>query len=166
MKKCIQFILNGEKRNLEVSPTEILLEILRDRLGVKSPKCGCDRGDCGTCTVMFNGKTIRSCLVLGVEMDGAEITTLEGLMKDGDLNPLQKIFHEKNSFQCGFCAPGMILSATELLAKHPKPTPEEIREGLGGNLCRCTGYTPIIDAVLEHAGCSNCPGCSDCECEG
>jgi carbon-monoxide dehydrogenase small subunit len=148
MKQEIKFNLNGETVKLEVNPNEIFLEVLRYRLGVNSPKCGCDKGDCGTCTVMINGKTVRSCLVLAVEVSGQEVVTLEGLMGSG-LTPLQKSFIEHNSFQCGFCTPGMILSATELLAKNQKPKKEEIQEALSGNLCRCTGYTPIIDAITN-----------------
>jgi aerobic carbon-monoxide dehydrogenase small subunit len=148
MKKEINFKLNNEKVKLEVGTTEILLEVLRDKLGVKSPKCGCDKGDCGTCTVMINGRTVRSCLVLAVEVDDQKVVTMEGLMNDG-LTPLQKSFLEHNSFQCGFCTPGMILSATELLAKNSKPTKREIQEALSGNLCRCTGYSPIIDAITD-----------------
>ena len=148
MRQEIKFKLNGEAIALEVNPNEVLLEVLRDRLGPKSPKCGCDKGDCGTCTVMINGKTVRSCLVLAIEVDGQEVITLEGLMDSG-LTPLQKSFIEHNSFQCGFCAPGMILSATELLAKNQKPSKHEIQEALSGNLCRCTGYTPIIDAITD-----------------
>jgi len=148
MKKEINFILNGETIALEVNPNEVLLEVLRDRIGVKSPKCGCDKGDCGTCTVMINGKTVRSCLMLAIEADNQSVVTLEGLMQSG-LTPLQKSFIEHNSFQCGFCAPGIILSVTELLAKNQKPKKREIQEALSGNLCRCTGYTPIIDAVTD-----------------
>ncbi len=148
MKKEISFLLNGERRTIEVSSSEILLEVLRDRLGLNSPKCGCDRGDCGTCTVMINGKTVRSCLVLAIEVDNQEVLTLEGIMQD-ELTPLQESFLKHNSFQCGFCAPGIILSATELLAKNPHPNKIEIQEALAGNLCRCTGYSPIIDAVID-----------------
>ena len=148
MKKEINFNLNGEVVTIEVHCNEILLEMLRDKLGVKSPKCGCDRGDCGTCTVMINGITVRSCLVLAVEIDGESVTTLEGIM-NGDLTPLQQSFLEHNSFQCGFCAPGVILSATELLAKTPHPDKDEIKEAIAGNLCRCTGYSPIIDAITD-----------------
>ncbi|NLI14815.1 MAG: (2Fe-2S)-binding protein [candidate division Zixibacteria bacterium] len=148
-KKMINFNLNGRKIAVEIEPQLTLLEMLRDRLGVKSPKCGCDRGDCGTCTVMLDGRTVRSCLVLAVEVDGLTVTTLEGIMKDDKLTPIQQAFIDNNSFQCGFCAPGMILSATELLKKNPKPNKEEIQEALSGNLCRCTGYSPIIDAILE-----------------
>lgn len=148
MKKTISFTLNGENRSLDVEPWDVLLDVLRDRLGIKSPKVGCNSGDCGTCTIMINNRTVRSCLVLAIEIDGQELTTLEGLMNDG-LTPLQQSFLDHNSFQCGFCTPGMIMSATELLEKNPKPGKKEIQEALSGNLCRCTGYTPIIDAVVD-----------------
>jgi aerobic carbon-monoxide dehydrogenase small subunit len=147
MKK-ISFILNGESRSVHVEPNETLLEVLRDRMGTKSPKCGCDSGDCGACTVMLNGKTVRSCLVFAIETDGQEIMTLEGISKNG-LSPLQKLFLEHNVFQCGYCAPGMILSATELIQNNPHPSMHEIKEAIAGNLCRCTGYTPVIEAILE-----------------
>jgi aerobic carbon-monoxide dehydrogenase small subunit len=150
MKKEITFRLNDEQITLEVHCNEVLLDVLRNKLGVKSPKCGCDNGDCGTCTVMINGTTVRSCLVLAVEIDNQEVMTLEGLMRDG-LTPLQQSFIAHNSFQCGFCAPGVILSVTELIRKNPKPEKEEIQEAMAGNLCRCTGYTPIIDAVNKRA---------------
>lgn len=147
MKK-ISFKLNGETRFLHVEPNETLLDVLRDRMGVKSPKCGCDNGDCGACTVMLDGKTVRSCLIFAIEVDGHEISTLENISKNG-LSPLQKIFLEKNVFQCGYCAPGMILSATELITNNPHPSEHEIKEAIAGNLCRCTGYTPVIEAILE-----------------
>jgi carbon-monoxide dehydrogenase small subunit len=149
MKHQIHFILNGHKTALDVEPQEVLLEALRNRLGVKSPKCGCDRGDCGTCTVLFDGRTVRSCMVLAVEADGRRVTTLEGLMTEGKLTPLQQSFLEHNSFQCGFCAPGMILAATELLQRNPKPSEHEIKEAIAGNLCRCTGYEPIVKAIKD-----------------
>ena len=148
MKKEIKFLLNGESVAIDVNGNEILLEVLREKIGVKSPKCGCDKGDCGTCTVMINGKTVRSCLVLAAEVDGEEVVTLEGVM-NGELNPLQQSFLDHNSFQCGFCAPGVILSTTELLSKNPNPDKEEIKEAIAGNLCRCTGYVPIIDAITD-----------------
>ncbi|MCK9212360.1 MAG: (2Fe-2S)-binding protein [Ignavibacteriaceae bacterium] len=148
MKKEISFLLNGERRMIDVSSSEILLEVLRDRLGLNSPKCGCDRGDCGTCSVMINGKTVRSCLILAIEVEDQEVVTLEGIMHNG-LTPLQESFLKHNSFQCGFCAPGVILSTTELLAKNPHSNKEEIQEAIAGNLCRCTGYSPIIDAVID-----------------
>ncbi len=152
MKKHeISFTLNGEKVSLEVAPNDVLLDVLRGRLGIKSPKVGCDRGDCGTCTVLMNGRTMRSCLALAVEADGAEIVTLEGANTRKWTQRLQKKFHEKNAFQCGFCAPGVILSATELLEKDPRPSAHDIKEAIAGNLCRCTGYEPIVAAIDEAA---------------
>ena len=142
-------MLNGCRIQLDVQPHEILLDVLRYRLGVKSPKCGCDRGDCGTCTVLLNGRTVRSCLVLAIEVDSQRVTTLEGLMTDGRMTPLQQSFIEHNSFQCGFCAPGVILSATELLEQNPRPNRKQIQEALSGNLCRCTGYQPILQAITD-----------------
>ena len=150
MKKTIQLTLNGEVRAVDVEPNDILLDVIRDKLGVKSPKYGCGRGDCGTCTVLMDGKTVRSCLILAIEADGSEIVTVEGLCQDG-LTPLQESFLKHNSFQCGYCAPGMTLSAAELLEKKSRPSREEVQEAIAGNLCRCTGYTAIIDAILEVA---------------
>ncbi len=144
----IKINLNNESRTVFVEPNEILLDVLRDKLGIKTPKHGCDRGDCGACAVLLNGKSVRSCLILAIEVDEQEIVTLEGLSQNG-LTPLQNTFIENNSFQCGYCAPGTIISATELLNNNPHPTREEIQEALSGNLCRCTGYASIIDAVLE-----------------
>lgn len=145
--KEISLILNYEPRTVMVAPNEILLDVLREKLGVKSPKCGCERGDCGACTVLLDGTCVRSCLVLAIEVDGHEITTVEGLSQD-KLSTLQEAFIEFNSFQCGYCAPGIILAVTELLEKHPHPSLEEIKESIAGNLCRCTGYTPIFDAIM------------------
>jgi len=147
MNRRITFKLNGETRSVEVEPNDILLDVLRDKLGVKSPKIGCERGDCGACTVLLDGKSVRTCLILALEADGHEITTVEGLSKAG-LTPVQQSFLKHGSFQCGFCAPGMVLSATELLGKNPQPSEVEVKEALAGNLCRCTGYKPIIDAIL------------------
>ncbi|MBU2529644.1 MAG: (2Fe-2S)-binding protein [Elusimicrobia bacterium] len=150
MKKIeINFKLNGTKVKTEVEPNDILLDVLRQNFGIKTPKVGCDRGDCGTCTVIMDGKTIRSCLALAIEADSSEIVTLEGAGSKTWTKKLQKKFHEKNAFQCGYCAPGIILSATELLEKKKKPSRHEIKEAISGNLCRCTGYTPIIDAIEE-----------------
>jgi len=120
-------------------------------MGITSPKCGCDRGDCGACTVLLDGRSVRSCLVLAVEVAGHEVTTLEGINRDG-LTPLQQAFLDRNAFQCGFCAPGIVLTVTDLLARNPNPSREDVQEALTGNLCRCTGYAPIIDAVLETIG--------------
>jgi len=152
MKKHeIQFKLNGDVKKVDVESGDVLLDVLRDKLGVKSPKIGCDRGDCGTCTILMNGKTVRSCLVLAVESNGAELVTLEGANSRKWTRKLQQTFHEKNAFQCGFCAPGIILSATELLEKNPKPSVHDIKEAIAGNLCRCTGYEPIVEAIAETA---------------
>ena len=146
IKTTIQLKLNGIQRRVDVEPNDVLIDVLRDKLGAKSPKVGCDRGDCGTCTVFLNGRTVRSCLVLAIEADGGEIVTLEGISKDGPTK-LQKSFVDHSSFQCGFCAPGMVLAATELLQNNPHPHREEIQEAIAGNLCRCTGYSPIIEAI-------------------
>jgi carbon-monoxide dehydrogenase small subunit len=148
MKHAITLNVNGEERELDVEPAETLLDVLRTRVGVKSPKIGCERGDCGSCTVLLDGKAVRSCLILAVEADGHAVITVEGLSKNGPTE-LQKRFVAANAFQCGFCAPGTILAASELLAKNPHPTREEVQEAISGNLCRCTGYVAIIDAVLE-----------------
>jgi carbon-monoxide dehydrogenase small subunit len=148
--KRISFHLNGERRAIDVEPNDILLDVLREKLGVRSPKVGCERGECGTCTVLLDGRTVRSCLVLAIEADGRTITTVEGIGAKGP-SPLQRVLIERNAFQCGFCAPGIVLAATELLERTAHPTREEIREALAGNLCRCTGYDSIVDAV-EEAG--------------
>ncbi len=148
MKTNITFNLNGEIRSVEVENTDILLDVLRDKLGVKSPKYGCGRGDCGTCTVLLNGKSVRSCIMLAIEVNGQEILTVEGISKD-KLSPLQESFIKHNSFQCGFCASGIVITSTELLAKNSTPSKEEIKEAIAGNLCRCTGYLPIIDAIED-----------------
>ncbi len=147
MNKRITFKLNRETRSVEVEPSDILLDVLREKLGVKSPKIGCERGDCGACTVLLDGKSVRTCLILAIEADGHEITTVEGLSRAG-LSPVQQSFLEYGSFQCGFCAPGIVLSATELLGKTPQPSEAEVKEAIAGNLCRCTGYKPVIDAIL------------------
>ncbi len=150
MKREINFTLNGDPVSIEVRPNEKLLDVLRDHLGVKSPKHGCGRGECGACSVLLNGKSIRSCITLAVEVDGQEIVTLEGLEKNG-LTDLQKSFLKHNAFQCGFCAPGFTISATELLNNNPHPDENEIREAISGNLCRCTGYKNIVGAILDVA---------------
>ena len=142
--------LNGEVRRVAVAPNETLLDVLRGKLGVKTPKEGCGRGDCGACTVLLDGKAVRSCLILAIEADGQAVVTLEGVGKDGP-TALQKAFLKNNVLQCSFCAPGMILSSAALLADNPQPTEHEVREALAGNLCRCTGYEPIVATVLQVA---------------
>lgn len=146
--KEIAIRLNGDVRRVAVAPNETLLDVLRGKLGIKTPKEGCGRGDCGACTVLLDGKAVRSCLILAIEVDGQSVVTLEGVGKDGP-TALQKAFVERNAFQCGFCAPGVVLAASALLAEKPNPTEHEVREALAGNLCRCTGYEPIVETVLE-----------------
>ena len=150
MIREIAIRLNGEVRRAAVAPNETLLDVLRGKFGVKTPKEGCGRGDCGACTVLLDGKAVRSCLILAVEVDGQSVVTLEGVGRDKP-TALQKAFVKNNVFQCGFCAPGMILSSAALLAEKPQPTEHEVREALAGNLCRCTGYEPIVQTVLEVA---------------
>ena len=137
-------------RRVKVRPNETLLDVLRGKLGLKTPKEGCGRGDCGACTVLLDGKVVRSCLILAIETDGQSVVTLEGVAKEGP-TALQQAFVERNVFQCGFCAPGVVLAASALLDDNPRPTEHEVREALAGNLCRCTGYEPIVDAVLAVA---------------
>jgi aerobic carbon-monoxide dehydrogenase small subunit len=142
--------LNGEIRRVAVRPNETLLDVLRSKLGVKTPKEGCGRGDCGACTVLLDGKAVRSCLILAIETDGQSIVTLEGVGRNGP-TALQQAFIDRNAFQCGFCAPGVVLAASALLEDNPRPSEHEVREALAGNLCRCTGYAPIVEAVLAVA---------------
>ena len=146
----IRLKVNGAWRRASVRANETLLEALRGGLGVHSPKEGCGRGDCGACTVLLDGRAARSCLVLAVEADGREVTTVEGV-GGGKMHVVQEECIARNVFQCGFCAPGMILAATALLEENPKPSRKEVAEALAGNLCRCTGYEPVIDAVLAAA---------------
>lgn len=145
----INFIVNGEKKNIFIDPSMTLLEILRYTLKLTGTKEGCGKGECGTCTVLLNGKTVNACLVLASQLEGTEILTVEGLRKDGELHPLQKSFIEDGAVQCGFCIPGMIISAKALLDENPSPTEAEIRRGISGNLCRCTGYSKIISAIQK-----------------
>ena len=147
MKSKINITVNGEKISMEVPPDMMLLKLLRDMLELKGTKKGCGEGDCGACTVIVNGKAVLSCLTLAVAIDGAEITTIEGLSKGALLHPVQESFVEHGAIQCGFCTPGMIMVSKAFLDENPTPTDDEIRIGLSGNLCRCTGYEKIVDAV-------------------
>ncbi len=148
----VQFKLNGKRVAEEVNPEETLLDFLRERLNLISVKKGCDEGACGTCTVLLNGQPVRSCLLLAVQLNGAdEIMTVEGLAKPGELSEIQEAFLEKYGFQCGFCTPGMILTAKALLDEKPRPTVEDIKDRFEGNLCRCTGYEQIIESVQRAA---------------
>lgn len=147
-KVPIDITVNGQAHALEVCPHHTLLHVLRDQLDLTGTKECCAEGECGSCTVLLQGRAVNACLVLAVEVDGCEMTTVEGLAANGALNPLQEAFIENGAVQCGFCIPGMIMSAQYLLMKNPHPTPAEVKEGLAGNLCRCAGYNQIIQAVL------------------
>jgi len=147
MAKLIHLTINDKEYDVAVEPNELLVDVLRYRLGLTGPKKGCGLGDCGSCTVIMDGDAVNSCLVLGVQAHQRQITTIEGLETDGELHPVQKAFIEHGAIQCGFCSSGMILSAKNLLDKNPKPTELEIRSALSGNLCRCTGYQKIVEAV-------------------
>ena len=147
----ITFSVNNVTYTINVHSHHTLLKILREQLGITSPKVGCENGECGACTVIMNGLAVNSCQVLAPEADGAIIETVEGLSKDGTLHPLQKAFIDRNAVQCGFCTPGMIMSAKALLERNPDPTEDDIRYALVGNLCRCTGYVRIIQAVKQAA---------------
>ncbi len=143
----ISFTLNKKPYSLQVPPNITLLDIIREKLKLTGTKEGCGKGECGACTVLFNGRNVNSCLILAPQVDGSEIVTIEGVGNVDHLHPLQKAFVEEGAVQCGFCTPGMVMSSLYLLTKNSNPTDEEIREGLSGNLCRCTGYTKIIKAV-------------------
>ncbi len=147
MKKVIRLTINDNDYEVAVDPNQTLVDLLRYDLGLTGTKKGCGMGDCGSCTVIMDGRPVNSCLVLAMQANGRTITTIEGLETQEGLHPVQKAFVEKGAIQCGFCSPGMILSAKNLLDKNPKPTEEEIRTAISGNLCRCTGYQKIVDAV-------------------
>ena len=151
MKQLIQLTVNGEPHEVRVEPWKTLLEVIRDDIGLTSAKEACSTGECSACTVLLNGKPVNSCLVLAVEAQGKEISTIEGLSEGSKLHPLQDAFIRHGAIQCGFCTPGMLLSAKALLDENPQPTEEEIREAISGNLCRCTGYNKIVEAILAVA---------------
>ena len=148
----IDVTVDGVRYTDEVEPRMLLVHYLRERLGKVGTPIGCDTSNCGACTVHLDGASVKSCTVLAVQADGSRITTIEGLAGNGDLHPVQRAFHENHALQCGFCTPGMIMAAVDLLARNPSPTDREIREGLEGNLCRCTGYQNIVRAVRTAAG--------------
>ena len=151
MKHTITLNVNGQKYTVDVEPQEKLLDVLRDKLDITSPKKGCEMGECGACTVIMNGKAVNSCLILAVEAQDALIVTVEALRTDGKLHPLQQAFIDAGAVQCGFCTPGMIMSAKALLDTNPDPTEMEIKEAIAGNFCRCTGYKPIVEAIQSAA---------------
>jgi len=147
----VRLTVNGQDRSDDVEPRLLLVHYLRQHLGLRAANVGCDTTSCGACTVLLNGKSVKSCTVLTVQAAGQEVTTAEGLAAEGDLHPVQQAFRTEHGLQCGFCTPGMVMAATGLLAENPHPTEEEVREGLEGNLCRCTGYHNIVRAVLAAA---------------
>jgi carbon-monoxide dehydrogenase small subunit len=143
--------VNGKAQEKEVDPRLLLVHFLRDDLGLTGTKIGCDTSQCGACVVKMDGKTVKSCTCLAVQADGSEITTIEGVAQNGELDPVQEAFWEKHGLQCGYCTAGMIITAMELIEKNPDPSEEQVREGLKGNICRCTGYQNIVRAVLAAA---------------
>jgi aerobic-type carbon monoxide dehydrogenase small subunit (CoxS/CutS family) len=147
MKKGLKLKVNGQPYELYIKPKTLLVEVLRDHLALTGTKRGCDSSSCGACTVILNGMAVRSCSVLALQANGGEVLTVEGLAKGNELNSLQKAFLDYGAFQCGFCTSGMLMSSTALLNENPKPTKEQIKEGIDGNICRCTGYNSIIRAV-------------------
>jgi carbon-monoxide dehydrogenase small subunit len=148
MTKSLRLKVNGENYDISVKPNETLLDVLRDRLDLTGTKKGCDTGQCGACTVLLDGKPVASCLVIAVEAQDKEVCTIEGLARDGKLHPLQEAFIEQGAVQCGYCTPGMILSAKALMEENPHPNEHEVKEAIAGNLCRCTGYVKIVKAIL------------------
>jgi len=148
----ITVTVNGQLHAGDVEPRQLLVHFLRDTLGLTGTHVGCDTSNCGACTVHLDGDAVKSCTVLTVQADGAEVTTIEGMGSEGDLHPMQEAFWEHHGLQCGYCTPGMIMAGADLIAKNPSPTEAEVREALAGNLCRCTGYHNIVKAVLSAAG--------------
>jgi aerobic carbon-monoxide dehydrogenase small subunit len=151
MKKEITITVNGEKHTAEVEPRTLLVHLIRENLRLTGTHIGCDTSNCGACTILVNGKSIKSCTMLAIQADGKEITTIEGMATAEGLHPLQEGFKENHGLHCGYCTPGMIMRAAELLKDNPNPTEEEIRWGISGNLCRCTGYNNIVKAI-QYAG--------------
>jgi carbon-monoxide dehydrogenase small subunit len=150
-KELVKVKINGREREATVEPRQLLVHFIREALGLTGTHIGCDTSNCGACTVILNGKTVKSCTVFAVQADGGEILTVEGLMKDGQLHPLQEGFKEEHGLQCGFCTPGMLMSSYALLQKNSNPSERDIRWGISGNLCRCTGYQNIVRAVQYAA---------------
>ena len=148
----VELTVNGQRREADVWSGESLLYVLRERLGLPGAKNACEQGECGSCSVLLDGRLVCACLVLAAQADGHELVTVEGLGEDGGLHPVQEAFAETGAVQCGFCTPGFVVATADLLARSPRPTDDEIREALSGNLCRCTGYAKIFDAVRLAAG--------------
>jgi carbon-monoxide dehydrogenase small subunit len=152
MKRKIVLNVNNDNYEVEIEPGRLLADVIREDIGLTGTKKGCEIGVCGACTVLLDGKAVSSCLMLAVHAVGKKITTIEGLMKNGELDPLQKAFVDYGAFQCGFCTPGVLMASKAMLNENPHATEHEIREGLNGNLCRCTGYAKMIDAIKSVAG--------------
>jgi carbon-monoxide dehydrogenase small subunit len=152
MKSAVTITVNGAPRTSEVEPRTLLVHLLREHLNLTGTHVGCDTSNCGACTIWLDGEAVKSCTVLAVQADGHEVTTIEGISENGDLHPMQQAFHENHALQCGYCTPGMVMTAIKLLEANPRPTDEEIRHGLEGNLCRCTGYENIVAAVRAASG--------------
>ena len=148
----VSLTVDGETRTIEVEPRRLLVHAIREDLGLTGTHVGCDTSNCGACTVHLDGQAVKSCTVLAVQADGAEVTTIEGLGSEGNLHPVQEAFWEEHGLQCGYCTPGMIMSAVNLLQDNPKPSEQQIREGISGNFCRCTGYQHIVNAIQHAAG--------------
>jgi aerobic carbon-monoxide dehydrogenase small subunit len=148
----VSMTVNGTPHEADVEPRRLLAYFLRDDVGLKGTNVGCDTSSCGSCTVLIDGESVKSCTVLAVQADGSEVTTIEGLASNGELHPVQQAFHEQHGLQCGFCTPGFVMAVVSLLEENPNPSEEEIRLGLEGNLCRCTGYENIVRAVQAAAG--------------
>ena len=148
---AIKVTINGETYERTVMARTLLVHFIRDVLALKGTHIGCDTGNCGACTVIYNGRTIKSCMMLAAQADGAEIETVEGLSEDGELGPIQRAFHEHHGLQCGYCTPGLLMSTTALLRNNPRPSEEEIRRGIRGNICRCTGYMNVVKSIEAAA---------------
>ena len=148
MKRVIELKVNGEKYELAVEPQRTLLEVLRENLGLTGTKKACGTGECGACTVMIHGRAVLACLTLALEAQGTDVLTIEGLAQGEELHPLQRAFVNHGAIQCGYCTPGFIMTAKAFLVENPKPTPDEVRKAIGGNLCRCTGYAKVVDAIV------------------
>ncbi len=150
-RHTVTMTVNGREHTIEVEPRKLLVDALREDLGLVGTHVGCEHGVCGTCTILVNGRSVRSCISFAVQADGAEIRTIEGMANGAELHPLQDEFWDKQGLQCGYCTPGMLMRAAELLEENPDPTPQEVREGISGNLCRCTGYQYIVEAITAAA---------------
>ena len=148
----ISITINGETYERTVEARQLLVHFIRDVIGLQGTHIGCDTGNCGACSIIVNGKLVKSCMMLAAQCDGANVETVEGLASDGELSPLQRAFHEEHGLQCGYCTPGLLMSATYLLRENPDPDEEEIRRGIRGNICRCTGYVNVVKAVQSAAG--------------